>query len=131
MDDKIRQRDHHQGGFEGLLVDVDDEVVLGWEPELETSEIFFLEILELDAVLGWIDYRKVETIGLEKGYDPHESLDPVSKDVDQFLGRDSPLLAIGPLLGSDPLPHTRPHLRRPSIPDVLSSSHQTPKGDLD
>ena len=56
----------------------------------------------------------------------------MSKDDDQPLGRNSPLLAIGPLLPeSDSLPRTRPHLHHPSIPDVLASSLPIWWGDLD
>jgi hypothetical protein len=56
----------------------------------------------------------------------------VSKDVDQLLARDSPFLAIGSLsLESNSLPRTQPHLRHPSIPDVLSSFRPTLKGNLD
>ena len=85
MGDKIRQRDHRGQGFEGLLDGVDDEGVLGWEPELETSEIFFLEILELDDVLAGFDYRPIRTIELEMSYNSHEdleNLDQMSKNID-------------------------------------------------
>jgi hypothetical protein len=97
--------------------------------ELEMSEVFCLEVLELDVLAGF-EYRMVQTIELERSYGSGESLDQVSKGVDQLLARDCPFLAIGSLsLGSDSLPRTQPHLHHPSIPDVLSSFR--PKGDLD